>query len=148
MGVHVLKCVPVWVFSHNLICSQRVHSPFSLEAHLLSPLPPQLHAAVEVIIHDAQKDSPRFFTERHTSYRITCQYNQVVDRSLLNQAARLINCVSKEKHMLGKSTVGSDNHGMNLVSSSWECLTFVRFITKLQTLYEEEHVLNSTKKLM
>ena len=50
--------------------------------------------------------------------------------------------------MLGKSTVGSDNHGMNLVSSSWQCPTFVRFITKLQTLYEEENVLNSTKKLM
>lgn len=42
-------------FAHVFRCSQRVHSLLSLEAHLLSPLPPQLHAAIKVIVHDAQK---------------------------------------------------------------------------------------------
>lgn len=145
MSLNVCLCV----VSHNLICSQRVHSPFSLEAHLLSPLPPQLHAAVKVIIHDAQKDSPHFFTERHTCH--TGSRVGTVRQSIGHSSIRLHSWSTvfhKEKHMLGKSTVGSDNHGMNLVSSSWQCPTFVRFITKLQTLYEEENVLNSTKKLM
>lgn len=31
------------------------HSLLGLQAHLLPPLPPQLHAAIKVIVHDAQK---------------------------------------------------------------------------------------------
>lgn len=37
-----------------LLGQEDVHLLFSLEAHLLSPLPPLLHAAVKVIVHDAQ----------------------------------------------------------------------------------------------
>lgn len=43
------------------------HSRLSLDAHLLPPLPPQLHAAVKVIVHDAPKKSLLAFSLKETN---------------------------------------------------------------------------------
>lgn len=83
------------------------------------------------------------------SYRIMCQYNQVADRSLLSQTACSIDWVSQGETYAWKEYSG--------ILKSWDesCVVIVVmphlrkvYYKVTDPLYEEELVLNSTKKIM